>query len=204
MKQLDTLVIATRNKHKAEELMSMLSDLPIRIKVLSEFPHCQDVIEDGETLEANAIKKAQAAFECTKLPSIADDSGLEVYYLLGEPGVRSARYAGEKVSYHDNNVLLLQKLRQVPVRKRQARFRTVIALAGIGPIKTVEGKCEGAIVFEPCGTNGFGYDPLFRPQGYDKTYAEMSAEEKNRMSHRAMATGQLKELLKTLTSRITI
>ena len=140
MQPIKTLLLATRNKHKVEEISAMFSDLSITLKNLSDFPDCPDVEEDGETLEENAIKKARDDIECTRLPAIADDTGLEVYYLLGEPGVRSARYAGEKVSYDEKNRLLLHRSTQVPQRKRQARFRTVVALAGSSLAKTVEGK----------------------------------------------------------------
>ncbi len=198
MKKIETLVIATRNKHKADEIRSMLSDLPIKLIDLSNYPQCPDVVEDEETLEGNAIKKARTVYEYTKLPALADDSGLEVYYLLGEPGVLSARYAGEQANYDDNNRLLLLRMRQVPDRKRHARFRTVIALVEAGPIKTVEGICEGKIVFAPRGAIGFGYDPLFQPLGCDLTFAEMGAEMKNSISHRAKAIAKLKDLLQTL------
>lgn len=147
MKRIGTLVIATRNKHKVDEIKAMLADVSVTIKDLTEFPSCPDVVEDGATLEENALKKARVVHRHTKLPKIADDAGLEVYYLRGEPGVYAARYAGENVSYADNNRLLLQKLRQVPVRKRQARFRAVLALVASGIEKTVEGVCEGTILF---------------------------------------------------------
>jgi XTP/dITP diphosphohydrolase len=129
---------------------------------------------------------------------VADDSGLEVDYLLGAPGVLSARYAGEKVTYADNNRLLLAELNGVPPRRRQARFRTVIALVSGEKEWTVEGICRGAIVFAPRGEGGFGYDPLFQPEGSARTYAEMTAEEKNRVSHRARAVEQFRNLLRTL------
>lgn len=197
MKKIDTLVLATRNKHKVEEIRAMLYGLSISVKDLSQFPSCPDVVEDGETLEENALKKARAAFEHTNLPVIADDTGLEVYYLLGEPGVYSARYAGSTATYADNNRLLLRKLNQVPERRRQARFRAVIALVGPGFSKTVEGICEGKILFDNKGNNGFGYDPIFQPIGHTKTFAEMSADEKNSLSHRSRAIEKLKALLTT-------
>lgn len=198
MKKIETLVIATKNKHKADEIRSMLSELPIKLTDLSVYSQCPDVEEDEETLEGNAIKKARTVHEYTKVPTIADDSGLEVYYLLGEPGVMSARYAGKQANYDDNNRLLLLRMRQVPDRKRHARFRTVIAFVGAGATKTVEGICEGKIVFAPRGAIGFGYDPLFQPLGYDLTFAEMSAEMKNSISHRAKAIAKLKNLLQKL------
>lgn len=192
------LVIASRNAHKIQEIRAMLSDLAVELLDLTGFTSCSDVVEDQPTLEGNALKKARAAFACTGIPSFADDSGLEVYYLLGEPGVYSARYAGENVTYADNNRLLVEKLRGVPDRRRHARFRTVIALVGIGTPVTVEGICEGKIVFEERGTEGFGYDPLFQPKGCEKTYAEMNAEEKNRISHRARAIEKFRDTLRSL------
>ncbi|MCB2203102.1 RdgB/HAM1 family non-canonical purine NTP pyrophosphatase [bacterium] len=195
--KFDTLVLATRNPHKTEELRAMLEGLPITIRDLTEFPDCPEVEEDGKTLEANALKKALAAHKCTGLPVIADDTGLEVYYLLGAPGVYSARYAGEDATYADNNEKLLGAMRQVPPRRRDARFRCVIALVGHRMEEYFEGKVEGDILRHPSGENGFGYDPVFRPEGYDRSYAELTAEEKNSISHRALAIMKLKQFLQS-------
>ncbi len=195
--KLDTLVLATRNPHKTEEIRAMLADLSITVRDLTEFPDCPDVEEDGRTLEENAMKKALSAHRCTGLPVIADDTGLEVYYLLGAPGVYSARYAGEDATYEDNNQKLLKEMTQVPPRKRQARFRCVVALVGKGFEQLFEGKVEGDILRSPRGTNGFGYDPVFRPEGEERSYAQLSAEEKNSISHRAIAIRRLKEHLQS-------
>lgn len=192
----DTIVLATRNAHKTEELRAMLEGLPLTVRDLREFPDCPDVVEDGETLDDNALKKARAAFLCTGLPVIADDSGLEVYYLLNAPGVFSARYAGEDATYEDNNRKLLHEMTQVPARRRQARFRCVIALVGKEGEHLFEGKVEGHILLSPRGSNGFGYDPVFRPDGFQQSYAELDAGKKNAISHRGRA---VQELLSHLT-----
>jgi XTP/dITP diphosphohydrolase len=194
---IDTLVIATRNPHKTEEIKAMLTDLPITIRDLREFGNCPEVEEDGRTLEENALKKALAAHRCTGLPVIADDTGLEVYYLLGEPGVRSARYSGENASYDDNNHQLLKRMTQVPARKRQARFRCVVAFVSKDSEQLFEGKVEGDILLKARGSNGFGYDPIFRPVGDDRSYAELSISEKNTISHRALAVSEFYAFLHT-------
>lgn len=183
----ETIVVASRNPHKAEEIRALLAGLSITVKDLRDFPDCPEVIEDGETLEENALKKARSAFRCTGLPVIADDTGLEVYYLLGAPGIYSARYAGESASYADNNRKLLKEMTQVPARRRQARFRSVIALADKSGEQMFEGKVEGSILLSERGDNGFGYDPVFRPDGFAESYAELSAEQKNAISHRGRA-----------------
>ncbi|MDX9759752.1 MAG: RdgB/HAM1 family non-canonical purine NTP pyrophosphatase [Bacteroidota bacterium] len=193
--KFDTLVVATRNPHKAEEIRALLAGLPITIRDLREFPDCPDVEEDGETLEDNAWKKAVAASRCTGLPVIADDTGLEVHYLLGAPGVRSARYAGEHASYDDNNRKLIRVLTQVPARRRQARFRCVIALVAQGVEEMFEGKVDGDILLAPRGSNGFGYDPIFRPVGFTESYAELDTARKNAISHRGRAIEALRNFL---------
>lgn len=193
--KFDTLVVASRNPHKAEEIRALLAGLPITIRDLRDFPDCREVEEDGETLEDNAWKKADAAFRCTGLPVIADDTGLEVHYLLGEPGVRSARYAGEDATYDDNNRKLIRVLTQVPARRRQARFRCVIALVANGVERMFEGRVDGDILLEPRGSNGFGYDPIFRPVGFTESYAELDAARKNAISHRGRAVEALRNFL---------
>lgn len=192
----ETIVVASRNPHKAEEIRALLSGLSVTVKDLRDFPDCPEVIEDGETLEENALKKARTAFRCTGLPVIADDTGLEVYYLLGAPGIYSARYAGENASYADNNRKLLKEMTQVPARRRQARFRCVIALADRSGEHLFEGKVEGSILLSERGGNGFGYDPVFRPDGFAESYAELSAAQKNAISHRGRAVEALISFLK--------
>jgi non-canonical purine NTP pyrophosphatase (RdgB/HAM1 family) len=191
----NTIVLATRNPHKTEEIKALLNGLPITVKDLRDFPEFPEVEETGDTLEENARLKALAAHVRTGLPAIADDTGLEVYYLLGRPGVYSARYAGENVSYDDNNKKLLRELTQVPARKRQARFRCVVALVDGRDDRFFEGRVEGRIGLVPRGMNGFGYDPLFIPEGYDSSYAELTQEEKNSISHRGRAIRALIEYL---------
>ena len=192
---IDTVVIATRNRHKTREIAEMLKDLPITVKDLGDFPNCPEVEEDGDTLEANALKKARSAHAHTRLPVIADDTGLEVYYLLGEPGVYSARYAGDDASYDDNNRKLLTRMIQVPSRKRQARFRCVVAFVIHAHEKTFEGIIEGHIGRDTVGSNGFGYDSVFIPEGGPRSFAELSSVEKNAVSHRARAVAAFKSYL---------
>lgn len=182
------LVIATRNKHKVEEIGDILSGLDVELVLSSEFPDVPDVEEDGATLEANAVKKACVVSDATGLPALADDTGLEVDALGGAPGVYSARYSGEPPDYRRNNDKLLRELDGVPEAERTARFRCVVALARPGAdVTTVEGVTAGRILTERRGAGGFGYDPLFLPEGHERTYAEMSAAEKNALSHRGKA-----------------
>ncbi len=189
------LLIATKNQDKIAEIRLLLADLDVELLTLNEFPNVPDVIEDGLTLAENAIKKAKTYFEFTKLPAVADDTGLEVDYLNELPGVYSARFAGENATYSDNVNKLLKKLHGIPSEKRGATFRCVVALCNEKETKTVEGKCEGVILEETRGESGFGYDPVFYVPEYDCTFAEMDLELKNRVSHRAKAFLKLKELL---------
>jgi XTP/dITP diphosphohydrolase len=180
------LVIATRNPHKLEEIHAIFDFQGLDVCSAFDFPEIPDVVEDGATLEANAVKKAVETCTATGLPAMADDSGLEVEALHGEPGVFSARWSGEGCTYHDNNLKLLRELAGKP--NRSAQFRTVIALAlpGEEP-QTVEGSVRGRIIEELRGNQGFGYDPLFVPDGYNQTFAELPPEVKNKISHRARA-----------------
>jgi XTP/dITP diphosphohydrolase len=182
------LLVATRNKDKLKELRALLADLDFEVIASADVPGLPEIEEDQPTVRDNAIKKAIASAKFARLLTLADDTGLEVDALNGEPGVRSARYAGEDVSYHENNKKLLANLAGVPAEKRTARFRCVVAIADEnGLVDTVEGICNGSILTEERGGNGFGYDPLFVPDGQVKTFAELSAEVKNRISHRAKA-----------------
>ena len=190
------LVLATRNRHKAEELAALLRDLHIRIHTMDEFPHLPEVIEDGDTCEANAIKKARSVSQATGLLAVADDTGLEVDALDGRPGVYAARYAGEHATYEDNWRKLLKELTGVPRDRRTARFVTVAALASPSEIVGIAvGQLQGLIAEQPAGARGFGYDPVFFVRELGKTLAEMSSEEKNRISHRAKAFAQMREIL---------
>ncbi len=190
------LVLATRNKDKGRELAALLADLGIVIRTLAEFPDAPEVIEDGETCEANAVKKAVTIASYTGLPAVADDTGLEVEALGGRPGVHAARYAGEGVTYEDNWRKLLRELEGVAWEKRRARFVTVAALAEpSGSVRTATGLLEGCIAEKPAGTGGFGYDPVFYVPELEKTLAELSSDEKNRISHRARAFAKVREIL---------
>jgi len=190
------LLLASNNRGKAAEYRRLLADIPYELVTPSGVGLDLSVAESGQTFEENAILKANAFAAASGLLTIADDSGLEVDALGGEPGVLSARY-GHKGSDRERNEHLLSRLKGVPMEKRQARFRCVIALASPeGLIGTVEGKCQGFIAFEPEGEHGFGYDPVFYLPGLKKTMAELPPEEKNLLSHRARAAAKLKVLLK--------
>ena len=191
------IILATNNLHKIEEIQSFLLPLGFEIHSARDtaIPKTE---EDQPTLQGNALKKARETFLATGILSLADDTGLEVYALDMRPGVYSSRYAGENVSYADNNKKLLEELSAVAADKRGARFRTVVAIVGNGIEKTVEGIVEGKILEALRGGQGFGYDPLFVPNGYSKTFAEMTIEEKNQLSHRARALEKAVEVLKRL------
>ena len=190
------LVLATRNQDKIREIMHLLEDLPITILTFKDFLDFPEVEETGETLEENAILKASGIAEFTGFPALADDSGLEVAYLNGAPGVYSSRYAGPGCSYDDNNRKLLGQLHGTPDNKRAARFRTVIAIAwDVGDVETVEGIVDGIIAKEKAGTTGFGYDPVFFYPPAGKTFAQMSLEEKNKVSHRGRALLEAREVI---------
>ncbi|HHV37969.1 MAG TPA: XTP/dITP diphosphatase [Tepidimicrobium sp.] len=191
------LILSTENIHKVEEIRVILKDLPITVLSKKDVKVSSlHVEEDGETLEENAIKKARALADRIDGMVLADDSGLFVDCLDGgnAPGVHSARYAGADATDEDNNDKLLRELKGVPLEKRRAKFKAVIALVLENKdILTVDGECSGVIAFEPRGKNGFGYDPLFIVDGYDMTFAELSEDVKNRISHRAKALNRLKD-----------
>jgi XTP/dITP diphosphohydrolase len=186
------LIFATNNAHKLEEVRAMLQP-QYSIISLDEIGCHDDIPETAETLEGNALIKAQFVFDKYGLNCFADDTGLEIDALNGEPGVYSARYAGEACIPEDNIKKVLQLLGDSA--DRNARFRTSIALILEGKIHYFEGKVEGNIEFSPKGEQGFGYDPIFTPQGYDKSFAQLSAGEKNEISHRGLAIKKLVEFL---------
>jgi XTP/dITP diphosphohydrolase len=189
------IVLASRNKHKILEIKTILQDLPYEFLTLNDFPDVPALREDGATFQDNSLQKAEAVHRLTKLPALADDSGLEVFYLNGRPGVISARYAGAEASDEENNEKLLKEMRGVAPRRRRAQFRAVLTLLDDkGSVRT-EGICPGKLGESPRGSNGFGYDPLFIPDGFSCTYAELTAEEKNRISHRARALAGMREIL---------
>lgn len=194
------LVVASRNKGKLDELRALLAGLDLEVVSMDDALRRElVVIEDGETFEENAIKKARAVSAATMMLTMADDSGLEVDALSGAPGVRSARYAGDRATDADNNKALLDALDaldadpmvRAPEKAHKARFRCALALIDPfvrdGEPYVVEGVCEGRVTRTPRGSGGFGYDPLFLVDGTDKTMAELSEDEKNRVSHRARA-----------------
>jgi XTP/dITP diphosphohydrolase len=194
---IEEIVLATENRYKGEEIKSILEDLDIKFIPMTSFSDYPATIEDGATLEENAAKKAREAAEFFKKWTIADDSGLEVDYLNGRPGVYSARYAGRNCSYADNNKKLLADLKNVPEEKRTATFRTVIAVASPdGRLFLADGKIFGTIKEHAVGTDGFGYDPVFYVSEYGKTFAELSYEMKNSLSHRAEALQKIKKIIK--------
>ena len=186
------LVLATRNEGKTEEIRALLAEFPVDIKNLTDFGPTPKIEEDGQTFEDNAVKKARFIAKILGFPALADDSGLMVEALGNGPGVRSARYAGEEASDADNNAKLLKELEKV--ENRTAAFACVIAIAvPWGPALIYEGRCEGIITNEQVGTKGFGYDPVFYYPPLQKTFAQLSTEEKNQVSHRGQALRQLRD-----------
>lgn len=197
---MNKIILSTGNINKVEEIEDILKGLPFSIYSKKEMGLGDlEVEEDGETLEENAIKKALAISEKVNGIVIADDTGLFVDALDGAPGVYSARYAGEEASYEDNNKKLLEELKGVALAERDAKFKTVIAIVTEDKqVKTVSGECKGKIGFELKGKEGFGYDPLFIVEGYEKTFAQLGEEIKNKISHRAKALEKLKIELEKL------
>lgn len=187
------IVFATNNAHKLSEVKAVLGD-GFELVTLREVGITEDIPETGATLEENASQKARYVYDRTGLDCFADDTGLEVEALDGRPGVRSARYAGEGHDFKANNRKLISELEGK--ENRSARFRTVISLIRGGVEQQVEGIVRGVIATEESGTEGFGYDPLFIPEGSDVTFAEMSAEAKNAISHRGRAVAALVKILK--------
>lgn len=190
MKQI--LVLASTNKGKTREIQDLLKDFPLDIKNLTDFGPIPPVIEDGDTFDDNAYKKAAFTARILGYPAMADDSGLCVEALDGAPGVRSARYAGDHATDADNVAKLLADL--APHDNRKAAFECVISIAvPTGAALTYEGRCEGIITREPAGDNGFGYDPLFFYPAFGKTFAQVPMEQKAQVSHRGIALKQVAE-----------
>jgi len=193
------LVVATGNRHKVEEIRAVLADLPVAVRSLAEFPGAPEVVEDGRTYRENALKKAWSAAKFTGKPTLADDTGLEVDALGGRPGLYAARFAGEGCTFQDNIRKLLRLLEGVPPQRRGARFLCVLALVDpSGREQVVEGELYGRITDAPAGGGGFGYDPVFYVPDVGKTLAELTPEEKNRISHRGRALAKVREILRTL------
>lgn len=197
---MKNLIIASKNKSKVKEIIEILKNIPLNILSMSEIGIDKDIEETGSTFEENALLKAKGIYEICKQPSFADDSGLEVDFLDGAPGVYSARFAGENSTDDDRNNKLLDKLKDVPFEKRKARFVCVIAvIINKEEFFTVKGVCEGFINYKPIGENGFGYDPLFYIPEYNMTTAQMNPEKKHEISHRGKA---LRLMIKELKNRI--
>lgn len=191
------IIAATKNKHKIEEIQAITKEFGMEVVSRDDagVPD-KEVEEDGDTFEENSEKKAREVMDICGEITIADDSGLMVDALGGAPGVISARFAGEDGNDQKNNEKLLALLADVPPEKRTARFVSVITMVYPDGRKIVaRGECEGHMIYHPKGSNGFGYDPLFVPLGYDRTFAELSGEEKNRISHRAVALQNLRKKL---------
>ncbi len=196
------LLIATRNRGKLRELKTLLAGCPFNLVSLDDVGVAEDVAETGSTLEENAILKATTYARLSGLPTLADDSGLEVDALGGEPGPLSSRYAGEGATDAQRIAFLLKKLQNIPEELWTARFRCVIALAWPSePVELYTGECHGRITRHPRGTNGFGYDPVFLLPELGRTMAELSAEEKDRISHRGIAARKAAAALRQRAAR---
>jgi len=191
------IILATHNKDKQVELSSELNSKDVNILSLGDFPQIGEIVEDGNTLKENALIKAHTIYSITGLPSISDDTGLEVDALNGEPGVFSARYAGENCSYMDNVNKILKSMSKIPLDLRRAQFKTVMAFVSDNMELVSEGSVEGLITTKPKGIGGFGYDPVFYVPEMMKTFAEMTTEEKNKISHRGIATRNMIQLLRS-------
>lgn len=196
---MDKIVFATTNEGKVKEIKEILGDFPIEVVSMKEMGITADIEENGATFEENSLIKARALAKLTGLPALADDSGLEVDYLNGEPGIYSARYLGRDTDYDYKNNYIIDKLSGAKGEERSARFVCVISLVLPDGREFVErGVVEGLIGYEQKGENGFGYDPIFYLPEYGKTSAELPPEEKNRISHRGKALTAMKKLIVTL------
>ncbi|MBO6571784.1 RdgB/HAM1 family non-canonical purine NTP pyrophosphatase [bacterium] len=190
---MDKLILASRNKNKIEEMKQLVAHLGIDVFSALDFPDLGEVEEDKPTLEGNALKKARYVNQQTGIPALSDDTGLEVKALDGAPGVFSARYAGENASYQDNVLKLLDALKGK--ENRAAQFRTVVALVDGNQEWTFEGVCKGKIIEDQIGKKGFGYDPIFMPDEFAETFAQMDPNIKNLISHRGKAVQRFLEFL---------
>ena len=193
---METIIFATKNKGKIREINAILADMDVNVISMEDAGITIDVVEDGTTFEENSMKKAVQIMEVSGKITLADDSGLEIDYLNGEPGIYSARYAGENTSYDIKNNLLLERLTGVPDEERTARFVCAIAAAfPDGTYEIVRGTIEGRIGYEIAGENGFGYDPIFYVPEYGCTTAEMDPEMKNKLSHRGNALRAMRAIM---------
>ncbi|MBL8008482.1 MAG: RdgB/HAM1 family non-canonical purine NTP pyrophosphatase [Ignavibacteria bacterium] len=192
------ILIATGNSHKINEIKLLLQDFPgLKILSLKDFCIKPEITEDKDSLEKNSLKKARETYNILKIPCVSDDTGLFVEALNGAPGVHSARYSGENATYDSNCRKLLYELKDIPAKDRNAYFETVICLyINDNENYFFNGICKGRIINEVRGKYGFGYDPVFVPEGYDRTFAEMTNEEKNNVSHRSAAVKSFAGFLK--------
>ena len=195
MQIIKEIVIATHNPDKKKEMVVALCDLGVNILTLDNFPEIGEIEETGSTLLENSLIKARTVFAKTGIPTIADDTGLEVDALNGAPGIYSARYAGTNVTYEDNVRKLLTEMSSIDIKSRTARFKTVISFSYNNKELWTEGVIEGSITEHPIGEKGFGYDPVFRVIETGKTFAEMTKKEKNKISHRGVALKKMSKLL---------
>ena len=190
------LIIATKNSGKLREIRELCADLNLKITSLTDYPDFPDIVEDGDSFQANAVKKAVTISVHTSKLVMGEDSGLEVKALNNQPGIYSARFSGEGATDEKNNAKLLQMLHGIPMTQRKARYRCFVALAQNGKIvDVVNGSCSGAIAEQLRGSNGFGYDPLFLIQRYKKTFGELPLEIKSKISHRSRALKKLRGVL---------
>lgn len=189
------LFFASHNLDKKREIEYILEG-KFKVLYINDFKDFPEIEETGSTLWENALIKARNGYEYTGLNSFADDTGLEVDILGGNPGVFTARYAGPDATYRDNYLKLLNDMKGVPEEKRTARFKTAVVFYRGDSYDVFEGVCEGRITFEPTGDSGFGYDPVFKPDGFDRTFAQLDSQTKNRISHRAIAVTAFADFLK--------
>lgn len=195
---MEVVVLATKNRGKAREIEAMLSGVVSRVESLADHPHLELPPEGAHSYRENALEKARAVWRALGVPALGDDSGLEVDALDGAPGVTSARFAGPEADDAANNARMLAELKELPAARRGARFRCVLALVeGEGREEVVEGICPGTILDAPRGGEGFGYDPLFLPEGESRSFAELPHEVKNTLSHRGRAVRALRSLLES-------
>ncbi|MCB9757023.1 MAG: XTP/dITP diphosphatase [Candidatus Omnitrophica bacterium] len=190
------LLVATKNPGKLREIRELLKEIPVKVTSLADYPDCPEIVEDGRTFKANAIKKAIVVGKYSGKLTLGEDSGLQVVALNNAPGIYSARFSGENATDEKNNDKLLASLKDIPLSRRQARYRCFVALCDADKlIGVVDGRCGGLIEKKRRGSNGFGYDPLFFIPRYQKTFGELDPAIKSRISHRARALRKLKVLL---------
>ena len=195
---MKNIIISSSNKHKISEIVTTIKPLFDKIYSLSDFPDIGDIKEDGTSIVENSFIKSRVAFNHTKLPSMADDTDLEVDHLMGDPGIYTARYAGENATYEENMDKLLKNLKGVPWKERRARFKTVVTYVDGENDFFVEGCLEGKILESKQGKLGFGYDPIFYASAQSMSLGDMGVEQKNQISHRAIAIQKFADKIKRL------